>query len=405
MFHWSEDLILLFDFFFMKPDGSSLMGSEDVSLLVFNVSSLILLPLAFVIPLVLIFSSFRIKFSSNASFLLIIFLVTSFFAGITGILCLYRHVNNLLEGEEVPFLINLLFVSQVFTRTIMSTTSSAIFVVKFLSIAGSSKETALNTAIGLFILMIVAKFCCATIIPEVTTLGGHNFGKNITCEVLETVEAGIDIVCLLFACLAKFCKRKDSVEPMGTGTLPPSPPRSLPSFLMMILNRLSLVAAAIHSVMNAFDSPNMLLPQDGFVVVHGIIIPLLLMVTIPSLRRVMLGMVSSHQEEEEFEMEPNPPDTTVQHRPSTAPTRPSSAIIPNLPGAPDMAIRVPYKSNIRKHRSALEAVVSVPRRRKNRIRKRHDGGPLDRVMLDMVGEKVIPLDESEEDEPSNCKTM
>ena len=71
-----------------------------------------------------------------------------------------------------------------------------------------------------------------------------------------------------------------------------------------------------------------------------------------------------------------------------------------------MAIRVPYRSNIRKHRSALEAVVSVPRRRKNRQGKRKRGGPLDGVMLDMVGEKVIPLEESdEEDEPSNCKTM
>ena len=161
----------------------------------------------------------------------------------------------------------------------------------------------------------------------------------------------------------------------------------------------------------------MLLPQDGFVVMHGVIIPLMLMATIPSLRKVMLGMVSSqNEEEEEFEMEMEPQGslTTEHHRPCSAPTRPSSAVMPSLPGAPDMAMRVPYKSNIRKHRSALEAVVSVPRRRKHKIMKtegacaspgKGGGGPLDGVMLDMVGEKVIPLDESDDEEPSNCKTM
>ena len=33
------------------------------------------------------------------------------------------------------------------------------------------------------------------------------------------------------------------------------------------------------------------------------------------------------------------------------------------------------------------------------------GGPLDRVMLSMVGEKEIPLEESDEDEPTHCKSM
>ena len=406
MFHWSEDLILLFDYLFMKPDDHKLMDSEDVGLFVFNVSSLVLLPLAFVIPLVLIFSSLRIKFSSNASLFLIVFLITSFLVGSTGLLCLYRHVNNLLEGEEVSFLIKLLFVSQVFTRTIMSTTSSAIFAVKFLSIAGVAKETAPNSAIGLLILMMVGKFCCITILPEVNTINGFTFQQNITCEVLEAVETGIDMLCVLLACFAKFFKRKDSVEPVGSSTIPPSQPRSLPSFLLLILNRGSLCAAGFHSSINKFDSPDMFFPQAGFVTIHGILIPVLLMMTIPSLRKVMMGMISSNQEEEEeMEMEPSPTESNEQHRPSTAPTRPSSATMPTLPSTQDMNIRVPYKSNIRKHRSALEAVVSVPRRRKNRINAGQGGGPLDGVMVDMVGEKVIPLEESEEDEPSNCKTM
>ena len=106
----------------------------------------------------------------------------------------------------------------------------------------------------------------------------------------------------------------------------------------------------------------------------------------------MLGMVSPG---------PGPALELEEHRPSSAPTRPSTAPIPVLRST---AGRVPYTSNIRKHRSALEAVVSVPRRRKRARVRRGGGGPLDRVMVSMVGEKEIPLVESEEeDEPSGCK--
>ena len=59
----------------------------------------------------------------------------------------------------------------------------------------------------------------------------------------------------------------------------------------------------------------------------------------------------------------------------------------------------------RKHRSALEAVVSAPRRRRRKRVGAAGGGPLDRVMLSMVGEKEIPLEESDEDEPTHCKSM
>ena len=59
----------------------------------------------------------------------------------------------------------------------------------------------------------------------------------------------------------------------------------------------------------------------------------------------------------------------------------------------------------RKHRSALEAVVSAPRRRRRKRGGATGGGPLDRVMLSMVGEKEIPLEESDEEEPTHCKSM
>ena len=65
----------------------------------------------------------------------------------------------------------------------------------------------------------------------------------------------------------------------------------------------------------------------------------------------------------------------------------------------------------RKHRSALEAVVTTaPRRRKASVNtastsSKKRGGPLDRVMISMVGEKQIPLEESDEEDASHCKTM
>ena len=49
--------------------------------------------------------------------------------------------------------------------------------------------------------------------------------------------------------------------------------------------------------------------------------------------------------------------------------------------------------------------TSVPRKRKIKQVKKKAGGPLDRIMLSMVGEKMIPLDESDEEDQSHCKTM
>ena len=50
-------------------------------------------------------------------------------------------------------------------------------------------------------------------------------------------------------------------------------------------------------------------------------------------------------------------------------------------------------------------LVSAPRKRKLVGKVGKKGGPLDGVMLNMVGEKVIPLEESEDEDPSSCKTM
>ena len=103
------------------------------------------------------------------------------------------------------------------------------------------------------------------------------------------------------------------------------------------------------------------------------------------------------------------------HRPDSAPTRPSSAPMLQIPGGiPENSVRVPYRSNIRKHRSALETVVAAPRRRRKKFekieKKNKKGGPLDQVMTSMVGEKEIPLEDNDgglgiTNTTMDCKTM
>lgn len=50
-------------------------------------------------------------------------------------------------------------------------------------------------------------------------------------------------------------------------------------------------------------------------------------------------------------------------------------------------------------------MVTAPRKRKLTRKEKKKGGPLDGVMLNMVGDKVIPLQESDDEDPSSCKTM
>ena len=96
-------------------------------------------------------------------------------------------------------------------------------------------------------------------------------------------------------------------------------------------------------------------PQDIFSVLHGLLTPVMLVLTIPGLRKQVVDMVRGHPEQEEQE-EPREElemTETPGHRPESAPTRPSSALITSsmsLPGGmpgPDCAGRRPYRSNIR----------------------------------------------------------
>ena len=66
-----------------------------------NVMPLCLLPLASCLPILVIFLSFKINFQVQASFLLYVFLLGSLLSGLSGMLCLYRHITNLTKLEEL----------------------------------------------------------------------------------------------------------------------------------------------------------------------------------------------------------------------------------------------------------------------------------------------------------------
>ena len=89
---------------------------------------------------------------------------------------------------------------------------------------------------------------------------------------------------------------------------------------------------------------------------HGLLTPVMLVLTIPGLRKQVVDMLRGHTDpadQEEHRVELELVETPGHHRPESAPTRPSSAIIASsvsLPGGmpgPDYTGRIPYKSNIR----------------------------------------------------------
>ena len=208
-----------------------------------DIASIVILSIALALPVFIIVLSFRLNFILHASILLIVFLLGSVLAGASGLINIYRHVSNILQLDRVAALLAFLSQSQTFTRTLLSTVTSAIFIVKFFTKINASKETVNNTGIGFFILMLVTKFCCATY-------------KPMLCEILEVLECCLDLVCLLssglFLCLLA---TGDSVQPLTEVT----PPLHLPKFSVMIINRVSLLVSLSHTA----QSPNRLLYQAG----------------------------------------------------------------------------------------------------------------------------------------------
>ena len=79
----------------------------------------------------------------------------------------------------------------------LSTASTSILIVTFLTKVQASKETVNNAGIGFFILMVFAKFCSVTILPDVKFYSSQETGQALTFQMFEIVESFVDLVCLL----------------------------------------------------------------------------------------------------------------------------------------------------------------------------------------------------------------
>jgi len=384
-----------------------------------------LLPLAVVLPVVVIIISFRVNFQVQASFLLYVLLLGSLLTGFSGTLCSYRHISK--DDVKALLMEKVIVKLQSLSRTILSTATTSIFIVKFLTKVRAKRETVNNAGIGFFILLIFTKFCSVTILPDVKFYSFNETGQKITFEMFELLESGVDIICLISTVIFVLitCNGDNIVYPM-TGAnedqQPVTQPLHLPSFPVMTLIRLFLLACLQYQFMFASENLAKIIVEDLFVILHAFIVPLIIILTTREMRNQLFGIILARNNvvecDQELEMHHDnsknimsPLDDEFKnlsdsHRPDSAPTRPSSAAM-TLPGTlPENSVRVPYKSNIRKHRSALETVVSAPRRRRVlRTNDKGKGGPLDRVMVSMVGEKTIPLEESDEEDASHCKTM
>ena len=319
------------------------------------------LPLAIVLPTIVIILSFRLNFQVQASFLLYIFLTGSFLTAVSGVGCLSRHVWNIPDKMET-----LLGQTQDFARTILSTTSTAIFLVKFLSKAQASRETVNNVGIGFFILMIFAKFCSVTILPDVKLYSFQETQQDLTFEMFEILEFFIDTICCISTSVFVMitCNRADDqltlLQPQVSNddSLPVRAPLNLPVFPVMVVTRVFLLFSLQYQIMFAEDAVKINIIQDTFVNIHALLLPLLFLMTNTNMRTQIIKILvrrqeasTDHQLETFVGSETDQFDgRTLEHkRASSAPTRPSSALMPALPGGvpPDSSVRIPYRSNIR----------------------------------------------------------
>ena len=288
-------------------------------------------------------------------------------------------------------------------RSVLSTANAVVIVNKAVLRTTSYYLDPKQFLLGFFGLMAACKIITIVILPETDSLGPLAARENrslLVCSCLESLEGLVEVVCLgimLVHWSLRMWRAQEPEFPAAHLELGQLPPVSL-----LIVSRASLY---VHLVLRFLDlaEHSLAIPVISIVVVHSILGPAGLIWLVPSLRLAARRILTSDDPESadlELRMEEEAATAPVV---SVPPTRPSSDTLPQLmPGAPETR-RIKYKSNIRKHRSALETVVSAPRLRKGR---KTGKGPLDGAMLDMVGEKIIPLEVSDSDEDeSNCRTM
>ena len=373
----------------------------DLYQMVTSTLPLSVLPICVICPVIVIILSLRLNFHLQASFLLYAFLLGSFLTGLSGLLCLYRHVAVYFELRISIVASILISKTQVFARTFLSTTATSIFIVKFFSKVQATRETVNNTGIGFFILILFAKFCCVSILPNVKFYSFQQTGQTVSYQIFEILEFFVDIICLtstsIFVLIT--CNRAGaSVQPLANDnvhedSLPVTHPLQLPSFLAMTLNRVLLLLCLQNRFRFEKNTDMKDINEDGFVLMHALVTPLLTLVTNSEMRRQVIKIIRRrpHPEteapglemfsgrgevkaEEDSEMTDSEAGLRLEgsrsaqarrasHRPDSAPTRPSSAATAPgslLPGSViDQVSRRPYRSNLRSADNMSHGLIVV----------------------------------------------
>ena len=287
-------------------------------------------------------------------------------------------------------------------RSVLSCANSLILVNKAIFILTNYSMDPKQFLTGAFGVLAVLKIFLVLIIPEIDSddNGITELKSLVFTAILELMEGLAEMICLILLIIIWAFRRNQSVEPSVNGYINYLEQIEFPSIPILLINRVSLF---IHLVQRFSMDGTGYIPLNSLIGVHSIILPLIVSCNIPSIWSPIKNIFNSENISELEIPEEEVPDEQVETSPSRAPTRPSSVILPQaLPGSTEESKRVMYKSNIRQHRSALESVVSETRRRKW---KKTGKGPLDGAMLDMVGEKIVPLEESDSENEGNCKTM
>jgi len=363
------------------------------------------------VPLGILISTLGTYFSSRAqvmdppcSFLITLLLICS---GLTALSGVGNLPNNwaILLGKDPGTIHNsflLVIAPHDLARSVLSCANSLILVNKAIFILTNYSMDPKQFLTGTFGVLAVLKIFLVLIIPEIDSddNGITELKSLVYTAILELMEGLAEIICLILLLIIWVFRRNQSVEPSVNAYINYLEQIEFPSIPILLINRVSLF---IHLVKRFSMDGTSYIPLNSLIGVHSIFLPLIVSYNIPSIWSPIKSILNSENISESEIPEEEVPDEQVETSPSRAPTRPSSVILPQaLPGSTEESKRVMYKSNIRQHRSALESVVSATRRRKW---KKTGKGPLDGAMLDMVGEKIVPLEESDSEDEGNCKTM
>ena len=357
--------------------------------------------------------------SPPCSTMVTLLMICSCFAALVGFGRLYDRL--LYAEDKVKEFYHLLVAPHHLARSMLSSASMLVLINKTICKLTFYTANPRQIILAIFGLLALVKISVITILPQLETTSSPERGNQIAA-ILECFETLIEMICMVslisFWLYRRIIKGTHSVsEISGGGSLAGSNNSQqidesgetienceYPPGWIFLITRISLLLHQVATIKKDFQMPNFF-PFQSFIWIHSIFIPIITLWSMESTKHSASQLLGHDETTGQTNGEQDNSQESIamkQENPGSVPTRPSSVTLPQLlPGAPEIK-RIKYISNLRHHSSALETVIAAPRLRKG---KKGGKGPLDSAMLDMVGEKIIPLEESESEEESNCKQM